>query len=383
MIINDEIAKLFKLVRTKLGGGVRTTELSDDVLCDLLEKCIGDYTEFVHSFVIEANWANLYGKQLNALDWAHILSVRSLDLSRDYSLYYSKEVGLQQRGTEWELKKDFIQIEEGKQCYIVPAGREVNKVMWFQPSPIDAAKWANYGSFGVSFGGGVMGQLGIGSAMAFGGFGSGAYGMGAGLWALPAYDVALMTMDLNTKNQIFRSDLVYKVTAGPNGTHIIHLLSTPGCKATFGHGGTDQYSMSNGYLWYTYYDTNGNEDECRLANPDVLLTPDQVPLNELHYSTLNPATKNLVRNLLIAEAAETLSFIRGKFSGKHNFLNSELSMDYGQFMTYGNNERKRVFDELKERLKALSPLETMKSLAEITKATQDIRKGVPLPIIVR
>lgn len=99
MIINKEIEKLFKIVRTKLGGGVRVTELTDDTLCDLLEKAIGDYTEMVHNFIIESNWANMYGKNLNSIDWSYVLSVRGLDLSKDYALYFSKEVGLQQRGT--------------------------------------------------------------------------------------------------------------------------------------------------------------------------------------------------------------------------------------------------------------------------------------------
>lgn len=381
MIINKEIEKLFKIVRTKLGGGVRVTELTDDTLCDLLEKAIGDYTEMVHNFIIESNWANMYGKNLNSIDWSYVLSVRGLDLSKDYALYFSKEVGLQQRGTKWELKKDFIKIEEGKQCYIVPAGREICKVMWYTPSAIDQAKWAGYGGYGVYVGGGVYGQMG-GAGYAFGGFGSGVNGS-YGLWALPAYDVALMTMDLNTKNSIFRSDLTYKVTAGPDGTHIIHLFSTPGCKATFSQGGPGQYNLGGGELWYTYYDTDGDADECRLANPDILLSPDQVPLAELHYTTLNVATQNLVRNLLIAEAAETLAFIRGKFSGNINFLGSPLSMDYNQLMTYGNNERKRVMDELTDRLKRLSPFEMMKQNAELTDSLKKIRSGVPLPIIVR
>lgn len=380
MIINKDIEKLFKLVRTKLGGGVRTTELTDDTLCDLLEKAVGDYTEMVHNFVIENNWVNMYGKNLNSIDWSYALSVRGLDLSKDYALYFSKEVGLQQRGTKWELKKDFVKIQAGKQCYVVPAGREICKVMWYTPSPIDQAKWANYGGYGVSFGNGVMGQ--VGANYAFGGFGNGVNGA-YGLWALPAYDVALMTMDMNTKNSIFRSDLTYKVTAGPNGTHIIHLFSTPGCPATFSSGGVGQYNLAGGELWYTYYDTDGNEDECRLANPDILLTPDQVPLDALHYSTLNLAAQNLVRNLLIAEAAETLAFIRGKFSGNINFLGSPLSMDYAQLMTYGNNERKRVLDELTERLKRMSPVEMMKQTADLTESLKKIRSGVPLPIIVR
>ena len=211
-MISEEKKALFNKVRSELGAPVRKVELTDDQLCDLLDNAVQDYAERAYSFIVEANWANFYGKNLTNIDLAWAFSVRTLDLAKDYSYYFSKEVGLQQRGP-WELKKDFVKLECGRQVYSIPAGREINKVMWVTPPTTDAAMWANYGGLGVQFGGGVMGQMGLGSATAFGGMGS-AYGMGVGIWALPAYDVALMAADMKTKNEFLRSDLVYKVTAG-------------------------------------------------------------------------------------------------------------------------------------------------------------------------
>ena len=221
MALDKETQELFEDVRVKLGIGIRKVELTDDTMCRLLKYAVGDYAQYVQSFVIENNWATLYGKNLTNTDIAFALSVRTLDMAKDYSYYFSKEVGLQ-NGGPWELKKDFIKLEKGKQVYVIPAGRTINKVLWITPPTTDQALFANYGGFGVSFGGGVVGQMGLGAATAFGGISG--YGMGAGLWALPAYDVSLMAADLKTKNQLFRSDLVYKVTAGPNGTHLIHLM---------------------------------------------------------------------------------------------------------------------------------------------------------------
>ena len=77
--------------------------------------------------IIENQWASLYGKNLSSTDMAFALSVRTLDYMKDYSYWFSKEVGLQQRGP-WELKKDYVEVEKGKQVYIIPAGREINKV---------------------------------------------------------------------------------------------------------------------------------------------------------------------------------------------------------------------------------------------------------------
>lgn len=380
MALDKETQELFEDVRVKLGIGIRKVELTDDTMCRLLKYAVGDYAQYVQSFVIENNWATLYGKNLTNTDIAFALSVRTLDMAKDYSYYFSKEVGLQNSGP-WELKKDFIKLEKGKQVYVIPAGRTINKVLWITPPTTDQALFANYGGFGVSFGGGVVGQMGLGAATAFGGISG--YGMGAGLWALPAYDVSLMAADLKTKNQLFRSDLVYKVTAGPNGTHLLHLMSTPGSKLTFGAGGVNMYPLQNCYCWYTYYDTNSsNEEDCMKQNPDVLLTPDQVPLSKMDYSLFNEPTKALIRQLLTGHASETLSFIRGKFSGNVSMLNNPLTMDYAQFMTYGQRERDNALNSLKERLERLSPYYTMQKQAELVDNSVKTLKGTPLGIYV-
>ena len=310
---------------------------------------------------------------------AFALSMRTLDMTKDYASWFSKQVGLQQHGS-YELKKDFIKLEKGKQVYVVPAGREINKVMWVAPPTTDQSLFANYGGFGVSFGGGVMGQMGLGAATAFGGTGS-AYGMGAGIWAMPAYDVALMATDLSYKQQLLRSDLVYKITAGPDGTHLIHLLSTPGSRLTFGAGGLNMYPLNGCYLWYTYYDTTpDNVDECRRQNQDVILSSDQVPLDEMDYSYFNSPTKALIRQLLIAHAAATLSLIRGKFSGQVGMINNQLVMDYAQLMTLADKIKDTAMTELKERLQRMTPYETMKRQAELVQSMKEVQKGTPLGI---
>lgn len=383
MALDKEKEKLFRIVRRKLGSGIRKIELTDDDLCDLLELAVGDYAQVVQNFIIESNWASLFGKkvgiEMSNQEIAFALSMRTLDMTKDYASWFSKQVGLQAYG-KFELKKDFIKLEKGKQVYVVPAGREINKVMWVAPPTTDQSLFANYGGFGVSFGGGVMGQMGLGAATAFGGTGS-AYGMGAGIWAMPAYDVALMATDLSYKHQLLRSDLVYKITAGPDGTHLIHLLSTPGSRLTFGAGGLNMYPLNGCYLWYTYYDvTPDNVDECRRQNQDVILSPDQVPLDEMDYEYFNAPTKALIRQLLIAHAAETLSLIRGKFSGQVGMINNQLVMDYAQLMTLADKTRDSAMTELKERLQRMTPYETMKRQAELVRDMKEVQKGTPLGI---
>lgn len=372
--ITDDVKTLFKRVRTLLGGGVMMVELPDDTLCDLLDMCIEDYASRVQNFLIDSQWQSLYGKNVNSTDFAHALSTRTFDFNKDYSYWFSKEVGLQQEGP-WELKKDFFTIEKGKQVYVVPAGRTINKVMWVNPPVSQAALFANYGGIDIGFGGGFA-QLG-----------GGAYGPVGGFYTAPAADVAYLATDIQYKNRLLKGDLVYKVTAGPNGTHLIHLLSTPGSKLSFGFmGGVGGgIGLVGCEVWYTYYETHSEDEEnqCRLDNINsVVLTPDQVPLAKMDWNYLNDPTKTIIRQLLVAKAKETLGNIRGKFSGKVHLPQAEAQMDYQMLLTQGQREYEQVMQTLEKRLEKLTPEYLAERNAKIVEQTLIQQKGTPLPIFM-
>ncbi len=209
--ITDEVKQLFDRVRSILGAPVRAVELTDKQLCDLLQVAIEDYGERVQNEIIANQWMGFYGKHVsNSYELAMGFMTRSLDLAKQYSYWFSKQVGLQQEGP-WELKKDFITIEPGKQVYVIPSGRTVNKVMYVNPPMTDTALFANYMGGGVGFMPG-RGQIGAG------------YGMGGGMggfYTTQANDVAYMAADLNFKSRLFRGALAYEVTAGPDGAHLL------------------------------------------------------------------------------------------------------------------------------------------------------------------
>ena len=371
MRVTEEIQRLFKQVRTACGAPIMEVQLEDTMLCDLLEMCIEDYAEKVQNWLVENQWATLHGKNVSNTDMAFALSTRTLDMMKDYSYWFSKQVGLQQNGP-WELKKDFITIEQGKQCYLIPAGREINKVMYVTPPATNAALFANYGGLDIGFGGG------------FAQIGGGAYGPIGGFYTAPAADVAYLATDLTYKNRLLRSDLVYKVTAGPEGTKILHLLSTPGSKLSFGYmGGVGTgIGLVGCEVWYTYYDVNSADeaDECRMANPDVILSPDQVPLNKLDYAYFNEPTKVIIRQLLVAKAKETLGIVRGTYSGKVGIPQAELALDYQMLLTQGQQEWQKTMENLEKRLERMSPANMLETQAKIVQQTLEIQKHSPLGI---
>lgn len=350
-VSTEERDKLFRQFKHSMGAPLRQIEIKDETLCSLLEIAIEDYTQYVQEWLIEFQWQSLLGQNISTIDMAFALSVRSIDFVTQYTYAYSKQVGLQIHGP-WELKKDYVELESGRQVYQIPAGREINEVLWITPPATSQALLANYGGIDYGFGGGFA-QVGAG--------GTGTGGMGAGrmgYYIAPAFDILLTAADMNLKNRIVRSELVYKVTAGPNGTKLLHLLSTPGSKFSFGQGigGVgNSVNLTGCQVWYFYYDTTPeNADKCKQDNPDIIKLPNQVPLSKLDFSEFNEPTKILIRQLFIAEGKKALGRTRGKYGGIVGPPEAERTMDYETLLAEGNEERRLVLERLDARLIRLS-----------------------------
>lgn len=380
MQISKDIEKLFKLVRTSIGGGIRQVELDNEALCDLLDLCVSQYDMIVQNWSIQNNWLNMLGKSAASLlnnprDLSYAMTFGALDMSKDYSQWFSRDVGLQQRGTKYELKKDFFTIEKGKQCYLVPAGREIVKVLWVTPST------TKVGLMGTPL---QMGGYGYGIGV----YGDMLYGAPGGFMVGGMYDAMLTAVDIKTKNQMLRSDMVYKVTALETGEHIIHLLSVPGSPNQL-RGGVDD-AMWDKYtgceVWYYYYDVGTNQediDACRKENKeDIILTPDQVPMEGSSYEFMNAPAKATIQQLLIAEAMMTIGRIRGYASGKISIPQAEMQLDYNMLISQGQEIKNNTLNDLKERLQKMLPWEMMKNYADMTDSLQKILTQKPLGLYV-
>jgi len=368
MDISAEKQRIFRQVRVQLGSDLRKVELPDETMCTLLEVAIGDYAELTQHWLIENQWGSVLGEKASKLDIAFALSTRSIDFETKFSYAYSKLVGLQAHGP-WELKKDFVTIQAGQQVYTIPEGREINEVLYLTPPSTDMALMSYYGGFDFGFGGG-MAQMGASMNNGAGGYGGG----NGGYYIAPAFDVLLTAQDFNMKNRLLRGDLTYKITAGPGGTRLLHLLSTPGSNLTFGNGMADGSGVALGgsaiglqgcYVWYHYYDTTPeNVDACRKDNDDIIRMPNEVPLAEMDFSDLNSPTQILVRQILTALSKQTLGRIRGKFGGIVGPPEAERTMDFDTLLSEGAEDYNKAMEKITERLERMSNHQMLSDLAD-------------------
>lgn len=366
LISTSDKDKLFTQVLHLLGMPIRGIELTVEQMESLFELSIGEYEQYVEDWLIESQWSSLYGLNTDTQSLTKAFTTRTLDWETQYSYAYSKIVGLQ-AGGDWELKKDYFKLNPGQQVYNIPAGREINELLWFTraeltDSIVDPFLGGFGGLGGVGFGGvGGFAQVGA----------SGSY------FLLPAYDLLLRMQDRNLKNRLIGGELIYRITAGPNGTKNIHLMNVPGGRFDFSG------IRNNAFVWYWYYDTF-DRDSCLADNKDIIRLPSDVDTDTLTWSDLNRPSKNWVRKYFIAYCKEGLARVWGKFSGDLQVPDSQIKLDYQSLLTEGRDEKMKLLEELTQRLERLRPdkmLERKASEAENLNRAMKLRPYIS-PIIM-
>jgi hypothetical protein len=337
IISSEEKEKLYTQVFHLLGMPVRGIELTEEQMDTFLDLAISEYDQYVSDWLIESQWSGLAGLDVDTQSLSRAFTTRSLDYETQYTHSYSKIVGLQ-TGGDSELKKDFFTLSGGTQTYVIPAGREINELLWFSRAELrDSIIDPFLGGFG-GIGGGGFGGVG----------GYGQIGSSGNYFMMPAFDLLLRMQDRNLKNRLIGGDLTYRITAGPNGTKIVHLYNVPGGKYDFGS------IANNTQVWYWYYETT-DRDTCLQKNKDVIKLPSDVMTEVLTWDKLNKPSQNWVRKYLIAYSKEGLGRIWGKFSGDLQVPDSQIKLDYQSLITEGKDEKMKLVEELMARLERLRP----------------------------
>lgn len=349
VIPEPERSKIYTRVKHLLGAPLRSVEIEDEMMDSLMELSIQDYEQYILDWLTESQWVNLVNLNMNDKSVANALITRTLDFEQQFSYSYSKIVGLQSNGP-WVLKKDYFTLENNVQTYEIPAGREVNELLWFSNQAWNAFGLGGVGGFG-------MGGVGLGASEA----GYAQMGYQGSYFMMSGFDYLVRMQEANILNRILGGSLTYRMTGLPDGKKLIHLYNTPGGKFNWSN-----YSLYSGKkVWYWYYDTAGDRAGCLKANPDVIKLPSDVPLEDLTWEDLNAPAKQWVRRWFTGYVKETLGRVRGKYSGNLKTPDSEITMDYTSLLTEGKDEKSKLLEELMARLERLRPENQMKKEAEI------------------
>lgn len=350
VIPEPERSKIYTRIKHLLGAPIRSVEIEDEMLDSLMELSIQDYEQYILDWLIESQWVNLVNLNMTEKSVANALITRTMDFEQQFSYSYSKIVGLQTNGP-WVLKKDYFVLEKNKQDYEIPAGREVNELLWFSNQPWNAFGLGGLGGFG-------FGGIGLGANEA----GYAQLGYQGSYFMMSGFDYLIRMQEANILNRILGGSLTYRITGLPDGKKLIHLYNTPGGR--FNWNNYNEYVGKS--VWYWYYDTTPDtRADCLKNNPDVIKLPSDVPIGELTWTDLNSPAQQWVRRWFTAYVKETLGRVRGKYSGNLKTPDSEIVMDYQSLLTEGKDEKTKLEEELKLRLERLRPEKQMEKEALI------------------
>lgn len=360
-ISSEDKNRLYTKVKHILGYPNRPVELTEEQMDTYLEVAMEDYSAFLNSWLIQQNWGNLQYLMVSTSDFMLAYTSKTLDFERSFSLAYSKQVGLgNDAPSHWELKKDYVIVEEDQQVYTIPANREVNEVLWNTPPFV-----SGWGASANDPAGWTMGNGGWNY------FGNPAQVM------QPAYTALLNANDLSLKKRIMGSELTYRITAGANGTKNLYLYPVPGDRNEITTYKNPKHKVGT-YVWYFYYDTNPqNTQDCLEQNKDVILMPSQVPLKNMTWKMMNDTAQSRIRKLLVAECKMALGQIRGFNTGEVKTRDFQITLDYRHLLEEGDKEKTNLFEDMKIELEKITFKTLMEERASIAQSTNIVMQFIP------
>ena len=375
IITAAEREKLFKNVYNQLGFGVRKVQITDEQMDTLFCNALEDYSKIINEWLIDQQWSTINGLEITETDFSVAYATKDLNFVNSFTYAYSKQVGLganSPSGRQWELKKDFITLENNKQTYIIPKGRQVNEVLWATPVSLQ------YDALNTS--GWIAGDTGWGFSAANGGITAMGY-------VQPIYTTMLASADRAMKNRVMKSELTYRITGNSDGTKTLHLYPVPG-GGLMPTGFSSYFSrdVDGMQVWYFYYETSNKKDEnnANNDNPDIAVVtrPSDSPIANLKWSALNDPSKTWIRQYLTALAKYLLGLNRGTYSGKINITDASIEMDYAFLLEDGRREKEKLETQLLDRLDNLS---YSKQLEKKAAEAENINKAlgfVPMKIYI-
>jgi hypothetical protein len=363
--------KLFLHVKHELGYPLRPFEIKDEMMDSYFEMVVEDYSSLVNQWLIQQQWISLEGlnKNTEATDFLAAFTNKSNHYMESFTYAYSRQVGLGTNApaaTGWELKRDFIITQANTQHYIIPAGREVNEVLWETPPEID---------------GGLVDPFAL-NAWSPGMVGWSYLGRPA-MYVQPTFSTLLTAQDRRMKQRVMQSILTYRITGLASGEKVLHLYPIPGSRDEIQGVWGKHYAGRK--VWYWYYDTKNPDerDKCLDENSDVIKLPSDPPTKVLKWDNMNDVARQQIRNLLIAKTKMVIGGIRGFYSGELGVTEKQLTMDYRHLLEEGTKLKEDTEKIILDQLEKLSQENMTKIRAEIAENVNKERGYQPpmFPII--
>ncbi len=377
-VTNEEKTAIINRVRRGFGAPIVKVELEDEQIESELCTAVQEYSSYINDWFLRNRLGEMLGLP-NEIDFTLKYVANTLYWEQSFQNHVSEQMGMGAHGTR-EMKLASIALTGGTQDYLVPAGREINEVLWYTPSFInlfglDPHSNTNiaFSEFGASFAGHTLYHV------------------------MPVFDTILTAQAAELRNRVRGSEYSYSIHAGPDGQRKVRLYPIPRSNnglsaASLGIGGA---ATTPGTVFYYYYDRPGFYGNPLFsgtsANPGytatteygngLVATPADAKLQFISYAQMNSVAKNWVYNYAFARCSLVLSFIRGKFS-EVPIPGDKVTLNADALQTYFTTQQERLFKKLEDDLEQYSYQKIMENRAAVEESISKRLGYTPMGIYV-
>lgn len=379
-VSDEERAVLISDIRRNFGAPVVTMELRDEQIDTTICWAIQEYSSYINDWFLRNKLGEMLGLP-NEIDFTLKYVSNTLYFEQSFATHIAEQAGLG-ANSQREYKLASIPLTGGTQDYLIPAGREVNEVLWFTPSFInlfglDPHSNTNiaFSEFGASFAGQTLYHV------------------------MPVFDTILTAQAAELRNRVRGSEYSYSLHGGPDGQRKLRLYPIPSSTNNIAGSTLGIGSAANtpGTVFYYYYDRvgfygnplfSGNS-----ANPGYTATttgtygnglvasPGDANLQYISYAQMNSVGKNWVKKYAFALCARTLALIRGR-TDKIPIPGGEIVLNGDALMSLYDKESEKLFAKLEKDLEELSYEKIMEKRAAIQESINKTLGFTPMGIYV-
>lgn len=345
--------RVAKFCAQSLGYPIQEVELQDINFYTAFEEAVTTYGNEVFRWKIRENYLSLEGSSTGSLFNNKLISPTLNSFIR-----IADEYGVEAEvGGKVTLHSGSITLQPGVQSYDLNAfavsqsisgGIEVRRVFYQEP-PAILRYFDPYAGTGT----GVQSLLDA--------FDFGSYSPGINFLLMPIYYDVLKIQAIEFNDQVRKSAYSFELQ-----NNQLRIFPTPNQAHT---------------LWFQYYENNDKINPVRNSATNLVTNVGEVPYQNPIYGHVNSVGRQWIFQYTLALIKMNLAYVRGKYSTVP-IPGSEVTLNQGDLLTDGRQERDYLLTQLREMLDQTSRQAQLDRKRQETENLNSTLNSVPLPIYI-
>ena len=372
--VNDWVAK-------RLGYPVQNVELLPDNIYAVFEESISEYSAQVNAFNIRNNLYNMLGQSNDTNLTTTYLEGGNTTQIVKIANSYGSEIGL---GPGASVYKGRVHLHPGVQRYdlknlsqvsesissgsggylaTIPSGSLESSSHYNTPITITRIYYTGIPAISRFFDPYAVSAVGTLNLMDE--FGFSAFSPAAQFVLMPIYEDLLRIQAIEFNDQVRRSAYTFNLV-----NNILEIFPIPGST-----------SATPTNLWFEYVITSERTAASISKDASKISNYANIRYDNMTYTSINSVGKQWIWKYTLALAKELLGGIREKYASIP-IPEGEISLDGASLRAEAQNDKDRLYEQLRQDLEELSRPKQMEYKAQEAEQVQKMLKNIPLPFYI-